>query len=473
MDQIRNPNIAGNFQQGLQFGQQQKAYQQQQADNAALRGLAPQVIAGDAGAYDQAAAISPEAANAYQGAGDNQLRRLKGFITYVDQARAAGRPEAVNAALQAGSGFIGRFIGKPGPTEWTPDMEPGWEQLKARIAMLDQAGTQGRVQSTYVDGQGNRVAIMADGTQKVLGPNDEGMSNQTITVTGADGKPRQMTFNKRTGTYMEAGQGEPPPQAPPQITGPDGIPIDVSGVTDPNVRASIQANPGAYNAAPDGSTAQLPPVNTGPSAFVGRSPEEQAALTEQAKTGVQLANLPTELGLRTNAAVDQAVRIEQGKNTAEKAAAAPAVIATMQNSLDSIDALLSDPELGSIVGLSGMNPLNRIPGSKARGLIARAEQVAGQAFLAAFNQLKGGGAITEREGAAATAAMARLDRSQSEEDYRAALTDLKAAISPAIERARQQALGGVRQQGPQPGTVQDGYRFRGGNPADPNSWERL
>jgi hypothetical protein len=27
--------------------------------------------------------------------------------------------------------------------------------------------------------------------------------------------------------------------------------------------------------------------------------------------------------------------------------------------------------------------------------------------------------------------------------------------------------------GPQPGTVQDGYRFNGGNPADPNSWERL
>lgn len=33
--------------------------------------------------------------------------------------------------------------------------------------------------------------------------------------------------------------------------------------------------------------------------------------------------------------------------------------------------------------------------------------------------------------------------------------------------------GGQVQGGPQPGAIEDGYRFKGGNPADPNSWEQV
>lgn len=41
-----------------------------------------------------------------------------------------------------------------------------------------------------------------------------------------------------------------------------------------------------------------------------------------------------------------------------------------------------------------------------------------------------------------------------------------------IRRRSALALPSV-QQGPQPGAIEDGYRFKGGNPADPNSWEQV
>jgi hypothetical protein len=49
----------------------------------------------------------------------------------------------------------------------------------------------------------------------------------------------------------------------------------------------------------------------------------------------------------------------------------------------------------------------------------------GQAFLQAFESLKGAGQITEIEGTKATQAIGRLDSAQSAEDYQQALTELR------------------------------------------------
>lgn len=146
------------------------------ADRAALRGLAPQIIAGDVQAYDQAAAINPQAAQAYQGAGDAQLRRLKGAIAFIDSQTS---PEAKEGAYREVRPFLARFGQEPPAT--FAEALPQYEQAKARIAMLDASPTQGRVQSTYVDASGNRVAIMADGTTQALGQN---APNNQIIDTG-------------------------------------------------------------------------------------------------------------------------------------------------------------------------------------------------------------------------------------------------------------------------------------------------
>lgn len=401
----------------------------------------------------QMAEIDPRAAQAQQGQfqqdEDRTGQQLRGYVEYVNKARESNNPMAVNAALRAGAPLIQRITGKAAPTEWTPDMDAGWAELEAKVAMTP-GSSMGRVQSTYVDDQGQRVAIMADGSQKVLGGNDAGATQQTISITGPDGRPAQYTFDRRTGNYVPAGAGmaaaAPQPAAAPQgltqFTGPDGMPVKIGDDIPDHVRQQILANPSAFQEAPDGAQARMPDrqvaqFSGGGSPFVGQSPAEKAASEAAARAQVELSYAPALQQVQTQGAIDREVGLNQIKSAAETVQAAPGAINTMQQSLDSIDALLTNPNLGSIVGLGSINPINRIPGTEARGLIARADQIAGQSFLAAFNQLKGGGAITEREGAAATAAMARLDRSQGEADYKAALSDLKSAIEPAMRRQRE------------------------------------
>lgn len=69
----------------------------------------------------------------------------------------------------------------------------------------------------------------------------------------------------------------------------------------------------------------------------------------------------------------------------------------------------------------------------------KSDQLRGQAFMQAFETLKGGGAISEKEGQAATDAITRLDTSLSDEEYLSALNDLEAIINTAVDRARQRA----------------------------------
>jgi hypothetical protein len=125
------------------------------------------------------------------------------------------------------------------------------------------------------------------------------------------------------------------------------------------------------------------------------------------------------------------------------------VAATAEDSMRLIDSVINDPALPSITGMlqGRMPPLTQA----GTNLLAKVEQIQGQAFLQAFESLKGGGAITEREGLAAQNAVARLQRTQ---DQAAMIEGLK-ELNAVLDRGRRRALAGVQ--------ARDGDEYSGGN----------
>jgi hypothetical protein len=91
------------------------------------------------------------------------------------------------------------------------------------------------------------------------------------------------------------------------------------------------------------------------------------------------------------------------------------------------------------VAVGVLGGLPTIPGTQGRDFAALVDQVKGKAFLEAYQSLKGGGAISEPEGRKATEAIARLDRSQTQEGFDRALNDLESVIKTGVARAQHQA----------------------------------
>lgn len=102
------------------------------------------------------------------------------------------------------------------------------------------------------------------------------------------------------------------------------------------------------------------------------------------------------------------------------------------------------PGLSASVGmpniLQGRVPwIGDIAGSPAADFTAKLEQLKGTQFLEAYQGLKGGGAITEVEGTKAENAIARMQTSQSEVEFKKALNEFKIIVAQAADRERAKA----------------------------------
>jgi hypothetical protein len=138
--------------------------------------------------------------------------------------------------------------------------------------------------------------------------------------------------------------------------------------------------------------------------------------------------------------------------------ALPATISQAKDALNLINRMVGTPDGKSkphkgfegAVG-AGMG-MRFIPGTSARDFQAMHEQITGGAFMQAFETLKGGGQITEKEGEKATAAITRMSLATSEKEYMVAAREFQEVIRRGIQNAEKELRAG-------PGG--------GGAPADP------
>lgn len=99
------------------------------------------------------------------------------------------------------------------------------------------------------------------------------------------------------------------------------------------------------------------------------------------------------------------------------------------------------PGFQDAVGATWKPGARFVPGTNAASYQALQDQVEGTAFLSAFEALKGGGAISEKEGEKATAARLRMRLAQDEKEYIKAAREFQDIVRTGVQNAQRKAGG--------------------------------
>lgn len=124
------------------------------------------------------------------------------------------------------------------------------------------------------------------------------------------------------------------------------------------------------------------------------------------------------------------------------------------------------------LGIPGVAQLT--PGTDAADFKALYDQVKSGAFLQAFESLKGAGAITEKEGEKATAAITRMSLAQSEGEFLKAAREFQDNIRMGVKNAEQKVLSAGTTASNQPAPAAPGgneaaLNWARANPKDPRA----
>ena len=162
-----------------------------------------------------------------------------------------------------------------------------------------------------------------------------------------------------------------------------------------------------------------------------------------------------------------------------------------QSAAKSIFGMGSGGMIGGAVTQGGFGQFGSVPGSPASDYASNLDALSGDIRSAAFETLKGGGQITEKESEFAANAIAKISRSTSYEEYTKELDRLEAYMKRLMDAAGRRAAGEdvpditsgeaaapspAKPTGPTqiyPGYVnpKTGAKFKGGDWKDPANWE--
>lgn len=273
---------------------------------------------------------------------------------------------------------------------------------------------------------------------------------QLVTVVGPDGQPMQKWVRPGEATGVDVGQAPNKESALPWYVrkGPNG-----QTSIDPAFAEFEKAK--AASGRPVTPFYQFLPTAEGYAVGDARSGQ----ITPASIGGRPVVKASDDPMLQGRIAQAKEVGKTMGEETTKAALDAPRVIQNAETALRLSDELLTHPGFKQAVGTSSLLGIQKIPGTSARDFMNRLDQVKGGAFLEAFNSLKGGGQITEVEGKKATDAIARMDNSTSEEEFRQAVKDYQAVIRNGVNRAKMKAnpVAPVSQ----PAAPQSGAKFLG------------
>jgi hypothetical protein len=182
----------------------------------------------------------------------------------------------------------------------------------------------------------------------------------------------------------------------------------------------------------DGMTTRFVPRSNGTAVPMQMGPGDQQRLNQgqqRIDNGTQANDIARENNLLLNGLRLDEKQLQVDKLESDKAAglrALEAQRAAAANQVAVVDMAIDHPGRETVTGMSGvLDPRNYLRGNDAADFGSVLDQIGGSAFLQAFESLKGGGQITEVEGAKATAAMARLNTAQRDDTFKASLEELK------------------------------------------------